>query len=127
MFLKQEQVDRKEEELRKKLTYLPDDQRLKLYSNFSKTCKDPDTYAALNWSLFVGFHHLYLKQYFRAFADWLSVFIGVYLLMQDITIGALFIIVVTLFELYQLFRSQIIVQNHNNQLTEELLHNNKCM
>lgn len=123
MFLKQQHVDNKEEELRQKINSLSDEQRSIIYSKFIKSCKDPDTYAALNWSLFVGFHHIYLKQYYRAIIDWISVFVGIYLLMQDITIGALFIIAVTLFELYQLFRSQVIVQNYNNEILEKFSRN----
>lgn len=121
MFLNQTEVDQKEEQLRVKMSQLHNEKRAKIYSKFVKECKDPDTYAALNWSLFVGFHHLYLKQYFRAFIDWLFVFIGVALLFADLSVGAIFVLVVTMFELYQLFRSQIIVQDYNNQLLETLL------
>ena len=122
MFLNQNKVDQKEEELRNRTRLLHEEKRARIYSKFVKECKDPDTYAALNWSLFVGFHHLYLKQYVRAFIDWLCVFIGVFLLIADFSLGAIFILVVTVFELYQLFRSQIIVQDYNNELLEKLIH-----
>ena len=121
MFLKQTIVDQKEEQLRSKMKLLPEEKRAAVYSKFVKECKDPDTYAALNWSLFVGFHHLYLKQYYRAFIDWLCVFIGVALLLADLSLGVIFILVVTILELYQLFRSQIIVQYYNNNLLEKIL------
>ena len=121
MFLKQIEVDQKEEQLRSAMKQLSDEKRAAVYSKLVKECKDPDTYAALNWSLFVGFHHLYLKQYFRALIDWVCVFIGVVLLLADLSLGIVFILAVTLFELYQLFRSQIIVQDYNNELLEKLL------
>ncbi len=121
MFLKQLEVDQKEEQLRASMKQLHEEKRAAIYSQFVKECKDPDTYATLNWSLFVGFHHIYLKQYLRAFIDWLCVFIGVFLLFADLSLGAVFILVITVFELYQLFRSQIIVQDYNNHLLEKML------
>jgi TM2 domain-containing membrane protein YozV len=121
MFLNQQDVDKEEEDIRVSLRDYSDQSRKDLYALFNKKLKDPDTYAALNWSLFIGFHHLYLGKYWQAIFEWVLVAIGVFLLLNDFLIGASFIIVTALFELYQLFRSQVIVQDHNNKMMRRLM------
>ena len=123
--LTQVQVDEEEERIRAESLNLPAHERQLFHKQFNAKLKDPDTFAALAWSLPVGLHHFYLGKYLRGLLDIFIFFLGVVFCVSGepilITLGILLIIGVSLFELYSLFRSAIIVQDHNNQVMRRIL------
>lgn len=120
--LKQEEVEAEEESLREAIRELSDDQRAEFYRQAGKAVKDPDTYAALNWFFITGLHHFYLGRW-----QWGLVDIGALLVAIGcfsaglIWAGVGLLLIVYSWELWQLFRSQIIVQDWNNRLYRDLL------
>lgn len=120
--LDREQVAREEEQLRIEVRNLSEQQRVAYYSRFEQEVKDPDTYAVLNYLFITGLHHFYLGKWLRGAVN-LALFIVAVILMFTglIWIGVALIAVVTIFELYALFRSQVIVQHHNNLLMRRLM------
>ncbi|WP_111494859.1 TM2 domain-containing protein [Marinobacter bohaiensis] len=120
--LKQSDVDSEEERLRNLAGKLPDESRKALFGELRGQIKDPDTYAVLNWFFPIGIHHLYLRRWFSALADIGLIAIGIVLLVLDfLWAGVILIGVVSAWELWALFRSQIIVQDWNNQAYRSLL------
>lgn len=112
-----EQLENKEEHLRKQVNALPENQKREFYHRQSKQLKDPDTYAALNWFFLGGFHHCYLGKYglFALEITLLTISIVGFILGHS---GALFIVVLLIiYELPQLFFSQKIARQYNHQLS----------
>ena len=122
MFLKQSEVDAREEELRLEVRELPDEQRKAYFEQAERRLKDPDTYAVLNYLFIAGLHHFYLGRWFRGLIN-LAVFSGgIYLMYLDQWKNGFIVIgIITVLELYALFRSQIIVKHYNNVASEEIL------
>ena len=122
--LSSEQVFEVEERLRKRVRELPDDKRLAFFKEAEQRLKDPDTYAALNYLFIAGLHHFYLGKWVRGLLN-ITVFLaGAVMLFTPLTIiGILLIAAITIVELYALFKSQIIVQAHNNRLMEQIYRN----
>ena len=115
--LNQEKVDENEEELRKKIQSLDDDTKRKFYKIVKKKVKDPDTYAALNWFFITGLHHFYLGKWLMGFIDLSVLVVGILLmLLGQFELGIFLIVLISLIELWALFRSQIIIQDWNNQI-----------
>jgi TM2 domain-containing membrane protein YozV len=120
--LRQEDVDREEESLRRAIRELSDEQRSEFYQSAQKAIRDPDTYAALNWFFVVGLHHFYLRRWSRGIIDLSCLFIALGFFMSGwVWPGVCLLIVVYTWELWELFRSQIIVQDWNNRLYRDLL------
>ncbi len=119
--LNSEQVLETEERLRKSVRTLPDDKRLAFYQQAERRLKDPDTYAALNYLFIAGLHHFYLGKWVRGLLN-ITVFLaGVMLLFTPLAvIGILLIVAISIAELYALFKSQTIVQAHNNRIMEQI-------
>ena len=124
-----DQVEAEEEAIRAEVSRLPDTDRQAFYGQFNQRLKDPDTYATLAWSLPVGLHHFYLGNWLRALMD-IGIFLsGIAMILSGIfngravsmVLGILLILGVTIAEFYSLFRSQIIVQDHNNRLMRKIL------
>lgn len=122
MFLNQSEVDAREEELRLQVRELPDDKRKLYFERAEKELKDPDTYAVLNYLFIAGLHHFYLGRWFRGLIN-LTVFgAGVYLLfLEQWQNGFIVIGIITVLELYALFRSQVIVKHYNNDISQQIL------
>ncbi|MFA9240203.1 MAG: TM2 domain-containing protein [Candidatus Paceibacteria bacterium] len=115
--LNQEKVDENEEELRKKIQSLDDDTKRKFYKIVKKKVKDPDTYAALNWFFITGLHHFYLGKWLMGFIDLSVLVVGILLMfLGQFELGIFLIVLISLIELWALFRSQIIIQDWNNQI-----------
>ena len=114
-------MDDEEESIRQKISQRSDEERQKIYREIKLNLKDPDTYAALNYGLVAGLHHLYLGKYLRTIIE-LSLFVfGVILLANDFLVGLIFVVSMVALELFELFRSQIIVQDYNNQLMRRIV------
>jgi len=122
MMLKQNEVDAREEEIRLAVRELSDEQRKTFYERAEKELKDPDTFAVLNYLFIAGLHHFYLGRWLRGLIN-LAVFGGgIYLMVLEQWRNGLIVIgIITLLELYALFRSQIIVKHYNNRISEEIL------
>lgn len=114
--LDRQAVEREEEELRQLVGRLDDAARAACYQRLSKRLRDPDTYATLNFFFLLGLHHFYLKRWLRGAFSLTGFFTGVILIIAgQYAIGILLIAAIGLWELYELFRSQIIVQDYNNK------------
>jgi len=120
--LKQNEVDAREEEIRLVVRELSDEQRKTFYERAEKELKDPDTFAVLNYLFIAGLHHFYLGRWLRGLIN-LAVFGGgIYLMVLEQWKNGLIVIgIITLLELYALFRSQIIVKHYNNRISAEIL------
>ena len=119
--LSHDEVLEEEERLRKLIRQLPDDRRFLCHKKAEKQLKDPDTYATLNYIFIAGLHHFYLGKWLRGLFN-ISVFLGgaMMLFTPLAVIGVILIIVVSIIELYALFRSQIIVQSYNNTVMDKI-------
>ncbi len=119
--LSKQEVEIKEEEIRKLVRELPDDKRSKFFQETEKQLKDPDTYAVLNYIFIAGLHHFYLGKWERGLINIIIFWSGIFLLFTPYTIaGILIIIAISLFELYELFQSQTMVQAYNNNIMEDI-------
>lgn len=117
-----DQVRAEEEQLRRLVRELSDSKRAEFFRMFNQQVKDPDTYAVMNYLLITGIHHFYLRKWFRGAIN-LFIFCAALGLMFSGLVwpGIIIIGVVVVSELYALFRSQLIVQDYNNQLMRHLL------
>jgi hypothetical protein len=103
---------------------LEDRQRHDFHGQCSQRLKDPDTYAALAWSLPVGLHHFYLGKWEKALLDISLMLAGIIFLSlgkYTAILGIFLILGVVIAELYTLFRSQLIIQDHNNKIMRKTL------
>jgi TM2 domain-containing membrane protein YozV len=121
----QEEVDKEESDLRDKISELSNDNKKIFYEKIEKELRDPDTYAVLNWLFIGGIHHFYLKKWLNGSINIIIFLVGTVLLFSDndmvfgAAVGMLFSLFVI--ELIQLFKSQLILQDYNNQVTKKLL------
>lgn len=119
--LSKDAVEQREERIRQQISALPDQDRSRLYKEAEKKLKDPDTYATLNYFFIAGLHYFYLGKWGAGLLAIALFWTGIYLLFTDaMWLGIALIAGVTLVEFYELFKSQLIVQEHNNQVLEEL-------
>lgn len=120
--LDSEAVAAEEEQLRKQVRDLSEAARKQFFSRFEQEVKDPDTYAVLNYLFITGLHHFYLGKWVHGAVN-LALFTIAVLLMftGQIWTGIILIVLVSLVELYALFRSQVIIQDYNNRLMRRLL------
>ncbi len=120
--LRLEDVEHKEEHLRQRINQLSNAHRKRFYHIAKKKLRDPDTYAVLVYFFMVGVHHIYLGYYLRGAINLIVVMAGFLLMFAGHTgIGFLLMAIVPIIEVWDLFRSQIIVQDRNNQIMERLL------
>lgn len=115
------ELEEQEEAMRAKVRMLNDEQRARFYRLVEERLKDPDTYATLNYIFIAGLHHFYIGKWFRGLMN-IAIFWGgvVAIFMGAWKMGLGIIAAITVFEFYELFRSQAIVQYHNNKLMEEI-------
>jgi TM2 domain-containing membrane protein YozV len=122
MMLNQEEVALREEELRLDIRELSDEKRKEFYEHAEKKLKDPDTFAVLNYLFIAGLHHFYLGRWLRGIANLVVFTAGAYLIYDgQWERGLIIIALVTVAELYALFRSQVIVKHYNNVISEKIL------
>jgi hypothetical protein len=120
--LSREVVDAEEERIRERIRALPDEERRRVYDEARRALRDPDTYAVLNWFFLFGIHHLYLRRWGRAAANLALFLAGIAALaVGEVLPGVALLLAVTAWELWELFRSQVIVQDWNNRLFREVL------
>jgi TM2 domain-containing membrane protein YozV len=115
------------EEVRAAAQALDESDRKIFFKKLNEQIKDPDTYATLNFFVITGLHHFYLKKYIRGSIN-LSLFLLALVTFFTIEddqwlggIGVLIVVFIVLIEIPALFRSQIIVENYNNNLSQKIL------
>ena len=114
----QEELNIQEEQLRSEVNALSPEQRKLFYQQEKRLVKDPDTYAVLNWFFAAGLHHFYLGKFQRGAVNLTLMLIGI---LTIYSFGVFLIIVVLLIELPQLFKSQRIIHQYNNQVMADIL------
>ena len=117
----QETIRENEERIRQRVRALPDDKRLQFFKQAEQELKDPDTYAVLNYLFIAGLHHFYLGKPLHGTIN-LCIFItGTIMLFTGLAgAGLLLIIAITVVELRDLFNSQSVVQDYNNEVMEKI-------
>ena len=120
--LNKEAVNAEEEAIRLKVRDLPDEQRREYHERLRRELKDPDTYATLNYFFLTGIHHMYLDKYLRGALNLVVLLVGVAFIISGVAfIGMLVIGFILTIELMALFRSQVVVADHNNQVMKRIL------
>ncbi len=119
--LDQDKVEEEEEAIRKRARDLPDPLRLDYHKRLKKELRDPDTYASLNYFFLTGIHHMYLGKYARGIVNLVVLIVGVFALALLPPLGVLIIAFILVIELMALFRSQIVVKDHNNKISQHIL------
>ncbi|GAA3928531.1 hypothetical protein [Litoribacillus peritrichatus] len=120
--LKKDIVEEQEEQLRRQVRELSDEDRATYFRLSEKSIKDPDTYATLNYIFIAGLHHFYLGKWGLGLMNILVFWGGVALIwFGQIEIGVALLIGIFAFELYELFRSQVLVADFNNKAGQKVL------
>ena len=121
--LKKDLVEYESQRLKERVRELNDDQRRHYFNLLEPALKDHDTYAVLNYLLLLGLHHFYLGKFFRGSLNLIILLTGTSLILftKYVFVGTLIIFFILIVELLALFRSQVIVMNHNNHLSKEIL------
>ncbi len=115
------EIEREENRLRDLVAALPAEARKRYYERLRGRTRDPDTYATLNWFLVAGLHHFYLGKTLRGAVN-LSVFLfGGLMFFILPPLGIALVAAILVVELWALFRSQAIVRDHNNRISEATL------
>ncbi len=118
--LRKEEVANREEAIRKRVAALEPSLRKTYFQRVGKQLKDPDTYAVLNYFFLTGLHHMYLGKWLRGFVNLIVLTVGVVLMFQGYP-GYWLVVFILAIELMALFRSEVIVNHHNNDVAERLL------
>lgn len=119
--VREPEVKAREEALRERLRTLQDHDRAAFYRIYTPRLKDPDTYAVLNWLCLAGLHHFYLGRLGAGAVNLTLMLTGVALLFVAPIVGGVLIAAVLVAELPALFRSQLVVADHNAALGEATL------
>ena len=121
--LKKDLVEYESQRLKERVRELNDDQRRHYFNLLEPALKDHDTYAVLNYLLLPGLHHFYLGKFFRGSLNLIILLTGTSLIFftKYVFVGTLIIFFILIVELLALFISQVIVMNHNNHLSKEIL------
>lgn len=111
-----------QEQIRRQVRELPDEDRAAYYKLAEKQIKDQDTYATLNYIFIAGLHHFYLGKWQLGLMN-ISIFwagVGCFFL-GFVEVSIALILGIVAFEVYELFRSEVIVENHNNEISQRLI------
>jgi hypothetical protein len=120
--LSKEELTAEEDELREAVGRLSDESRKAFYKVIKAQLRDPDTHAVLNWFLFAGVHHFYLKRWVHGSIDLGVLFVGVGLLFTEFALaGGFVLLALFVTELFALFRSERIVMTYNNAMYRSVL------
>ena len=121
--LNKDLVEYQNQRLKQRVSDLSAEQKKDYYNLLTPALKDHDTYAVLNYVLVAGLHHFYLGKILRGAINLAILMTGISLILftKYVFVGTLLIIFILITELLALFRSQVIVMNHNNQLSEDIL------
>lgn len=115
------EVEEVEESIRRRVRELPDAKKQEYFRLLQRKIRDPDTYAVLSYFFLLGLRHMYLGAWFRGILDFLLLCVGIILLIVGNWWGLLLLALIGTADLLALFRSQIIVREHNNEISLRLL------
>ncbi|MDJ0908632.1 MAG: TM2 domain-containing protein [Woeseiaceae bacterium] len=118
--LRKEDVADREEAIRQRVGTLEPSLRKTYYKRVGKEIRDPDTYAVLNYFFLAGLHHMYLGKWLRGSVNLVVLIAGIVLMFQGYP-GYWLVVFILLVELMALFRSEVIVNHHNNNVAERIL------
>ncbi len=118
--LRKEDVADREEAIRKRVAALEPSLRKTYFKRVAKQIRDPDTYAVLNYFFLAGLHHMYLGKWLRGLVNLVVLLTGIGLMIVGMP-GYWLIVFILLVELMALFRSEVIVNDHNNNVSERIL------
>ena len=119
---KQAIIDEQQEQIRRQVRELSDEKRRSYYALVEKKLKDPDTYATLNYIFIAGLHHFYLGKWMLGIINIVVFWGGVAaIFFNEIELGVALIAGIIIFELYELFQSQKIVQDYNNNASQDVI------
>lgn len=118
--LRKDDVAKREEALRKRASALEPSLRRTYFRRVGKEIRDPDTYAVLNYFFLTGLHHMYLGKWLRGFVNLIILIVGIAMMIAGYP-GYWLVIFILLAELMALFRSEVIVNNYNNDVSERVL------
>ncbi len=118
--LRKEDVANREEAIRQRVNALEPSLRKTYHQRVGKAIRDPDTYAVLNYFFLAGLHHMYLGKWLRGSVNLIVLIAGIVLMIQGYP-GYWLVIFITVVELMALFRSEVIVNHHNNRVAEQIL------
>lgn len=123
-----ESLRQEEERLREQVAKLSSEQKKHYYALEVALVKDPDTYAALNWAFLAGLHHFYLGKWRRGLLNLVLMLIGGFFYFSQLLplLGGGMVLLVFMIELPQLFNSQQVIHQYNNQLMQRLLKQVSC-
>jgi len=113
-----DRLDELEEQLFRDVQTLPTNKKQAYFYLQKKRCKDPDTYAALNWFFICGLHSFYIGKWVQGTINLVLMLIGLLTLGVG---GGLLILLVFLVELPRLFFSQRTIRIHNLRLSQDIL------
>jgi len=116
-----QELEKKEELFRQQLNGLSKEQRKAFYEVQSQKLKDPDTYAALNWLFLGGIHHLYLRKYALFAMELMLLTVSIIGFFLGHASSIYIIILLSVYELPQLFFSQKIARQYNYNLSCNIL------
>lgn len=121
--MSEEALRQEEEQLRDEIAKLNSEQKKRYYALEITQVKDPDTYAALNWAFVAGLHHFYLGKWQRGLVNLMVMLIGGLLYFSHLLplFGGVMILLIFIIELPQLFNSQKIIHQYNNEIMKRLI------
>lgn len=119
--LNSEEVRQAEEKLREAVRELPEADRARYHREYQRCYRDPDTFAVLNWFFMAGLHHFYLGRIRRGLVNLVVMTAGLISLLVVPLLGVVLLVAVVVLELPALFRSQVIVADHNVDIGWEIL------
>ena len=107
-------LDDADAELRERANRLPPEARRAFHDHVARTNRDPDTYSALNWSLPVGLHHIYMGDWAHLLGTWAAMALGLAALAGGRPgLGALIVALVVAAELREVFFAKRICRARN--------------
>ena len=122
ILLDNDKILKKEDLIRQEIQDLSIENKKSFYAKTEKKIKDPDTYAVLNWLLLAGLHHFYLQKWTQGIINLTLFVISVFLIFSEYTYwGIGLLVAIFVFELKELFQSQKIVLNYNNEMMEKVI------
>ncbi len=118
--LRKDDVADREDAIRKRVSALEPSLRKAYFKRVGKEIKDPDTYAVLNYFFLAGLHHMYLGRWLRGLVNLVVLVTGIGLMFTGMP-GYWLILFILAVELMALFRFEVIVNDHNNKVSERVL------
>jgi fatty acid desaturase len=118
---RKEKIDTDEKELEERVRNLPNEEKKKYFKAQALRLKDPDDYAVFNYMFLGGFHHFYLGNYLIFIIEIVLFMLAIVLFFQGFAWSLLILVALSIYELPQLFLSQIIVREKNLEISQSII------